>query len=204
MDQEQSSQSWVRELGLIIEIDEAVAARIKAELLIVHGLLLQGAYRRSDKFTSDRHLYAAYQVIASEIVNANTPSEVIESMIPHVVLEFSKTVRWWTHVPDLARIKRYLQGPITEWSGRKLRMQAESSSQFGKRQTFPRRAAWLKQRLKERGWDHNDPIRFNGPDRKTIQKILRGAKVREEVLEKLANALNSKTSKVLLLDIPSD
>lgn len=69
---------------------------------------------------------------------------------------------------------------------------------------FPRRASWLKDRLKERGWNRNDPARFHGPDPKTVNKILRGAGVREEILEKLANSLSAKGSKVSLLDIPDD
>jgi hypothetical protein len=67
---------------------------------------------------------------------------------------------------------------------------------------FPNRAIWLQQRLTERAWDHNDPPRHNGPDRKTIDKILRGEGVREDVLEKLTRALSRKVGKVDLLDIP--
>src|ERR1035441_2283414 len=67
---------------------------------------------------------------------------------------------------------------------------------------FPARATWLEQRLIERGWDHNDPPRFNGPDRKTVLKIIAGGDVREDVLEKLARALSAKFGKVNLLEIP--
>src|ERR1017187_10238327 len=62
--------------------------------------------------------------------------------------------------------------------------------------SFPNRAIWLQQRLFERAWDHNDPPRHSGPDRKTIDKILRGEPVREDVLEKLAKALSRKFGKV--------
>jgi hypothetical protein len=68
---------------------------------------------------------------------------------------------------------------------------------------FPHRAAWLKDRLRERGWDHNDPWRHSGPDRKTVLKILAGKQVRADMLEKLAIALSSKRQKVDLIDIPN-
>lgn len=70
-------------------------------------------------------------------------------------------------------------------------------------QRFPNRALWLKDKLLERGWSHSDPSEFGGPDRKTIEKILRAEPVRNDVLQKLANAL-SKTTKVMVFDIPQD
>jgi hypothetical protein len=72
------------------------------------------------------------------------------------------------------------------------------------RPDFPRRAAWLKERLIERAWNRNDPLRQRGPDPKTIDKVLRGEPVREDVLEKLAKALSKKHAIVALLDIPQD
>ena len=70
--------------------------------------------------------------------------------------------------------------------------------------TFPVRASWLKDRLLERGWSNSDPSEYQGPDRKTVQKILRGEAVRNDVLQKLADALSQKHSKVNVLDIPQD
>jgi hypothetical protein len=67
---------------------------------------------------------------------------------------------------------------------------------------FPKRAAWLLDRLAERAWNRNDPLRFRGPDPKTVDKILRGEAVREDVLEKLATALSQKGGVVNLLKIP--
>jgi hypothetical protein len=69
---------------------------------------------------------------------------------------------------------------------------------------FPRRATWLKERLTERGWNRNQPRKFGGPDPKTLDKILAGGEVREDVLEKLAIALSKKRGKVDITSIPSD
>jgi hypothetical protein len=69
---------------------------------------------------------------------------------------------------------------------------------------FPTRALWLADRLRERSWNKNDVASHNGPDRKTVQKILDGYAVREDVLEKLANALSQKRSTVEVLDIPQN
>jgi DNA-binding Xre family transcriptional regulator len=63
---------------------------------------------------------------------------------------------------------------------------------------------WLKDRLLERGWSNSDPAEYVGPDRKTVQKILRGEAVRNDVLQKLAGALSQKHGKVDVLDIPQD
>lgn len=68
---------------------------------------------------------------------------------------------------------------------------------------YPQRGLWLQARLKERAWNRNDPPRYGGPDAKTIDKILRGESVREDVLEKLAKALSKKSGTVTLLDIPT-
>ena len=67
---------------------------------------------------------------------------------------------------------------------------------------FPNRAAWLRERLAERAWNRNDPLKHRGPDPKTIDKILRGETVREDVLEKLATSLSQKGKAVDLLNIP--
>ena len=69
---------------------------------------------------------------------------------------------------------------------------------------FPNRAAWLKARLLERGWSKADPSNFGGPDRKTIEKILRGEAVRNDVLEKLVDALAKKHAKLSVVDVPQD
>lgn len=68
---------------------------------------------------------------------------------------------------------------------------------------FPNRSAWLKERLNERSWNRNKPSKYGGPDPKTIDKILAGGDVREDVLEKLATALSKKYAKVEIVKIPN-
>jgi hypothetical protein len=69
---------------------------------------------------------------------------------------------------------------------------------------FSRRASWLEDRLRERAWNRNHPSKFGGPDPKTIDKILAGGEVREDVLEKLASALSKKRGKIEITTIPGD
>ena len=195
----------LQELGLTIDLEERVAVRIIAGLMIIDGRLFQGIYRRSEGPNSWQPIYDAYHVIAGEVVDANTPDEVIEHMIPQVVFGFSHRNQWRVAKHELEGVKACLQGPIMEWKGKKLLMRADIGDQPRKEKTlFPKRAAWVKQRLKERGWDHNEPTRHSGPDRKTMLKILNGEKVREEILEKLSSALSKRGTIIKPEDIPSD
>jgi len=66
------------------------------------------------------------------------------------------------------------------------------------------RASWLKERLRERGWNKHDVERARGPNHKTVQKILDGASVQEDILDKLAKALSKRHKPVDLLEIPQD
>jgi hypothetical protein len=72
--------------------------------------------------------------------------------------------------------------------------------------SFPKRAKWADDRLKEREWDWNHPSRFGGPDRKTVKKILAGKYVQIGALAKLVTALNRirKGKNIEILDIPTD
>ena len=84
------------------------------------------------------------------------------------------------------------------------RCHASNKSIRPQQMMFPMRAKWLRLRLTERAWNRHDPHRRRGPDPKTIDKILAGTAVREDVLERLANALSDKSEKVTLLDIPQN
>ncbi len=76
----------------------------------------------------------------------------------------------------------------------------------GPKPQFLKRASWLKDRLRERSWNKHDVARQRGPDHKTVQKVLDGFPVREDVLSKLVDSLSMKHGhvKVNLLDIPHD
>lgn len=73
---------------------------------------------------------------------------------------------------------------------------------------FSKRALWLAERLQERSWNKHDVSRNRGPDHKTVQKILEGKAVREDMLDKLARALSEARVRhlpnptVTVLDIP--
>jgi hypothetical protein len=71
---------------------------------------------------------------------------------------------------------------------------------------FPRRAAWFRERLNERGWDHNTLEQHNGPDHKTNLKILAGRKVIPKVLTKVVMGLNSHRDapRIKYSSIPTD
>ena len=90
-------------------------------------------------------------------------------------------------------------------STQQARIKADTNRhQPSRKPKFPNRAAWLNKRLQERSWNKHDLARQGGPDHKTIQKILDGFDVREDVLEKIAVALSKKLHKVTVIDIPQD
>ena len=123
MSQESSAASELRNLGLIIEIDELVAKRIKAELLIIDGLRRQGHYGSSLGWDQKKAYYAAYNVVAEIIIGENTPLDVIETQIPELVMNFlyggedRESGYWWDQIDDLEKMKEYLGGHIREWTG---------------------------------------------------------------------------------------
>ena len=116
--------SELRDLGLTIEIDQMTASRIWAELLIVHGRLLQNHYHKNRHPNSvghvKEHFYEAYHAIAKGIVKGDTPDEVLERMIPEMVNAFKIKHNW---LPKIAidLLTRWLHGPISEWKGKRLK-----------------------------------------------------------------------------------
>jgi hypothetical protein len=66
---------------------------------------------------------------------------------------------------------------------------------------FPGRASWLAERLRERAWNKHDVYRQGGPDHKSVQKILDGKSVREDLLHKLAAALSKANASLHLPEI---
>jgi hypothetical protein len=120
--------SELRGLGLTVEIDQATATRIWAELLSVHGHLLQGHYHKHHHPESGHvktHFYEAYHAIARGVVKRDTSDEVLERMIPTMVDAFKVKHEWLPKVP-LDVLARWLEGPIIEWKGKRLLMQSEN------------------------------------------------------------------------------
>jgi hypothetical protein len=101
-----------------------------------------------------------------------------------------------TPVKDVPRVIR-TELPLSASSN-------EDSDTAVTRDQFPKRASWLQDRLLERGWGNPDPAKWGGPDRKTVEKMLRGEGVRSDVLLKLAEALSKRGDKIDVLNIPQD
>src|SRR5205823_3244419 len=82
-----------RELGLTVDIDEKVASRIWANLLIVDGRFEQGKSGHYTKMAqATEYLQAIYHAIAKCLVDENTTDDVIEQTIPDIAVAFfSKT-----------------------------------------------------------------------------------------------------------------
>jgi hypothetical protein len=216
--EESEPLSNLRAIGLDIDISEESASTIWAELLIIDGRAGQGFYPPDGASGLIlQHLYDAYHAIAGSTVGPNTSNEFLDTKIPAMVYAF-KVWRQWNPNADEVMYRRFLRGPATEWKGKRIRMKS-TQKQTGplqdihspKRRSrgegqFPRRAAWLRERLKERGWDHNHIYPHGGPDRKTVLQILAGENVRATTLEKLIAALNNKRigPAINLTDIPSD
>lgn len=100
---------------------------------------------------------------------------------------------------EFNRLTRAASNP----SNRRSRKNSSRSVGVTEPSEFPKRAEWLKARLKERGWSASDPRGHEGPDKNTIHKILRGEKVTQHSLWKLAIALSSQgPTRVDESDIP--
>jgi len=153
----------------------AISAESYLELVV--DLDSQKAYT-TVLITLGRETWAAYANIESQFLMGPWPRE-IEASINHWINEGYRQL-------------------ASRGDGAAKESAAEVTAEF------PNRASWLSLRLRERAWDHNDPWRHSGPDRKTVDKILAGQRVREDVLEKLCIALSAKNGKVQLLDIPND
>jgi len=126
---ETDALSELRTLGLTIDIDENAAARIWGGLQIIDGRYFQRHYHKDKNSpvpTTRQHLFDAYHTIAENIVNADTPTEVLENMIPSMISAFRLKEDWWPRT-DLETLKRMLQGPRNEWKGKRLLMRTELS-----------------------------------------------------------------------------
>jgi hypothetical protein len=95
-----------------------------------------------------------------------------------------------------------IDAPVTKLDARQYRTRPAQPTEAERQ--FSNRATWLNERLRERSWNKHDLQRHRGPHHKTIQKVLNGLPVREEVLEKLAEALSKRRDRVDVVDIPQD
>ena len=75
----------------------------------------------------DGHYYAAFHASATEIVDAQTPDEVLEDLIPTTICMFQKK-RHWDGWGSPETTKKALHGPIEEWKGKRLLMTTDTPS----------------------------------------------------------------------------
>lgn len=101
-------------LGLTIEMSEEVAQHIVGEMEIIAGRDQQGFYSGNVY----QPFYDAYRAIASAVVSWATPDEVLETMIPKVLDSYRTIYRWARHLTSY-ECRAALNGPITEWKGRR-------------------------------------------------------------------------------------
>ena len=131
-----------------------------------------------------------------------------------VMSEFEATAEWQQFDDGLLALADSTPRGVQRYAPKKLAVPVKTETDvvpLGDNQMheprFPDRAAWLNERLRERSWNKHDVSRQGGPDRKTVQKILDGEHVREDVLERVAAALSkAPRSKnlppITMLDIP--
>jgi len=153
--------------------------------------------RASREFLRQTVVHAVFRY-AHDIVFPEMTS--MGQILPSIQAIFEKSPEWRKYQDDLLAVadSQATMPPEEASVGRKSTSETETT------RPYPNRAAWLRERLKERAWNKNDIRRFGGPDRRTIQRVLDGLRVREDGLEQLAVALSKKGGKVAVVEIPSD
>lgn len=123
--------------------------------------------------------------------------ELVDGLLRDLIVNFSDLL-----TPELKH-EIYVHRAL--WSMRHSKA-GEDVSQQVRGQEFPNRAQWLEKRLLERGLTGSRlHLDYGGPDRKTIEKILRGEPVRNDTLEALARSLSAPPFETVdVHDIPQD
>ncbi len=192
--------SELRQLGLTVEIDEATAEGIWAELLSVHGHLLQGHYHKHHDPESGHvktHFYEAYHAIArGVVVKRYTPDEIIEHMIPAMVDAFKVRQAWLPKVP-LDVLTRWLEGPISEWKGKRLLLigsvsaskPSDENDRLSAMIDCPSAARRLEAHLKANGIGQGNFAIKAGTTERTLRSFRRTGKIRRDLFESIAQAM---------------
>ncbi len=94
-------------------INDATAAKILAELLIIDGRYWQGAYGE----TLFDHLFASYHAVAQAISLDRCSEHIFQDVIPGIINEYRLEHRWRPHIA-FETFKRIMHGPIAEWTGK--------------------------------------------------------------------------------------
>jgi hypothetical protein len=167
------------ELGRTIDGVLRIVARIKDAMVL-----------RSVRSARDARLLHAFQQL-----------ELVRRLRSHIESSPDRTV------DGLDALLKFLENAsraeVPKSSGARAQKPERGRAAHDDKLKQPKRAQWLKQELRARSLSKQDIERQGGPEHRTVQKILDGGPVREDVLEKLAKALSSKGgNKVSVIDIP--
>jgi hypothetical protein len=105
----------LRAIGLIVPIDEETASKVWIALLRIDADV-----RRTRPDRPAQPVQAAYQAIATHIVNGETPDRVLEEMIPQMIFSFASTRPWsrYGKLEFLATFRRKNRSRETRRAGR--------------------------------------------------------------------------------------
>ena len=151
----------------------------------------QNTLEKAMSLIGDAIAKMVYQLPAASVVDAALGQLVAVSLFGRVAFwksEYSKRQR------ELSQATKRTVGPQTEPLRRKEQLEV----------IYPKRADWLKARLRERGWSASDLNGRGGPDKNTVLKVSRGLSVTNNSLSKLATALSWDTRfrPIAVSDIP--
>lgn len=121
----------LRAIGLTVPIDEETASKLWVALLQIDADV-----RRKHPELPAEPVQAAYQAIATHIVNGETPDLVLEEMIPRMIFSFA-SMRPWSRYGKLEFLCSALESSIIAWKA--TRMEISTAAGPGARATLPRR-----------------------------------------------------------------
>ena len=113
----------LRALGLTVPITDENASRLWITLLRIDAEV-----RRNRPDRPAEPVQAAYQTIASHIVNGETPDQVLDEMIPQAIFCFAST-RPWSRYGKVEFLCRDLASSIIAWKATRLEMRMAAGTE---------------------------------------------------------------------------
>lgn len=216
-------QSWLDVGFVLLEAHsrfqaEFIERSFGADTDELAALAIEATVRQFDIIASMIALTATDYASAVRVENSLT--EASTAVLTWLQRTIGKGPRWMRENISVPTAKARLQQRVAHWTAKTLQIVRESQRTVSEPpkaappvellappvetalETFPERAVWLQEQLDARSWTVHDIERYNGPDWRTVRKILAGLPVKETVLEKLAQALSQKAGTVRLGDVP--